>query len=306
MKRILVMMTAILSFSLISFSLFAQTVKTTINQIHEPTTDDPDYLIFANDGHVYGISAQDEDLARIAREALASSSVIELELKERTDFEKERDMRSTVENVTILREANALEVPLRPNEFGSDSFVMPEAYAGPLSGYSLTWLSQGEVGNLFRSMRNDLSGASECYNRAHVWSWEIYQNRRYNTGKMFLFFTRRYINEYRYKWWFHVAPFINVRGEPQHVVLDRQYAGGPRVMHSWTDMFMRNDAHCPVVDRYSSYSQNQYARYCYLIPASMYYWQPYNLDNLERRGISKRVYIQREVNHAYRDARRSW
>lgn len=300
MKKILVLMTILLSVS----ALAAETVRTTINQIYEPSTEDPDYLLLANNGHVYGIEARDEDLARIAREALATSSAIELELKPLEENELEKNMRSTVENIAIIEGESLIEVPLRAEEVDAEEFVVPEHHIRPLDGFRLTTLSSSGTRSLFNSMRNDLSGASECYNRAHVWSWEIYQKNRYNTGKMFLFFTRRYINEYRYKWWFHVAPFINESGRPQHVVLDRQYTSGPLGMHTWTDYFMKNDAHCPVVDRYSSYSQNQYSRYCYLIPASMYYWQPYNLDQLERYHTTKRVFIQSQINHSYRDARR--
>lgn len=302
MKTILVLATFFLSFSLFA----ADTVRTTISHIYEPTTDDPDFLILANNGHVYGIDAEDDELARTAREALASFSIIELELRPQDRHEIEKNMRSTVDDIRIVEEDSAVHVPLRPERPEGDAFFAPEHHIRPLDGFRLTSLSNSGTYSLFRSMRNDLSGSSECYNRAHVWSWEIYRQKRYNTGKMFLFFTRRYINEYRYKWWFHVAPFINESGRPQHVVLDRQYARGPLPMHTWTDMFMRNDAHCPVVDRYSSYSQNQYSRYCYLIPASMYYWQPYNLDRLERYHTTKRVFIQSEINHSYRDARRGW
>lgn len=306
------MMFCLISF-LMSFSLFAQTaeqstVRTTINQIYEPSAHDPDYLILANNGYVYGIEARDENFARIAREALASSLVIELELREQDPAEKEKNQRFTVDDITILENINSAEVPYRGEELErgieTDAFLEPEHHIKPLDGYRLTSLSSGGNRSLFSSMRNDLSGSSECYNRAHVWSWEIYQRYRYNTGKMFLFFTRKYISEYRYKWWFHVAPFINQTSSAQHMVLDRQYTRGPLPMHSWTDVFMRNDAHCPVVDRYSSYSQNQYSRYCYLIPASMYYWQPYNLDRLERYHTTKKVFIQSQINHAYRDARR--
>lgn len=296
MKGLLVTTTFLLSFSLFA----AQTVKTTINKIYDPVASDPDYLILANNGHVYGISPSDEYLVRLAKEALATGTAIEISLKEESRLVENPDERSSVENINYI---GSVEVPLRP-EAAPEAFFAPEHHIRPLDGYTLTSQSYSANASLFRWMRNDLSGNSECYNRAHVWSWEMYQRLGHRSGKMFLFFTRRYINEYRYKWWFHVAPMINQTGQPQHMVLDRQYTRSPLRMHDWTDVFMKNDAHCPVVDRYSSYSQNQYSRYCYLIPASMYYWQPYNLDRLERYHTQKRGFIQGEVNHAYNDALR--
>ncbi len=298
MKGLLVTMTFLLSFSLFA----AQTVKTTIYKIYDPVAEDPDYLILANNGHVYGISPEDEYLVRLAKEALATSTAIEISLKEESGLVENPDERSTVDNINYLG-SGSVEVPLRP-EPSPDAFFSPEHHIRPLDGYTLTSQSYSANKSLFRWMRNDLSGNSECYNRAHVWSWEMYKRLGHKSGKMFLFFTRRYINEYRYKWWFHVAPMINQHGEPQHMILDRQYTRGPLRMHDWTDIFMRNDPHCPVVDRYSSYSQNQYSRYCYLIPASMYYWQPYNLDRLERYHTQKWGFVQSQVNHAYNDALR--
>lgn len=296
---------ALLLTALFSYTLLAgESVKTTISQIYEPTANDPDYLILANNGHVYGIKSEDAYMARVAREALASGQAVEIELESREGLTNP-DERSTVSNISVI--SGSVEIPLREEEPEQViAFEAPEHHIKPMDGYSMTTLSWSSTSSLFRSMRNDLSGSSECYNRAHVWDWEIYQKYQYKTGKMFLFFTRRYINEYRYKWWFHVAPMINTSGERQHMVLDRQYTRGPLRMHTWTDIFMRNDAHCPVVDRYSSYSQNQYSRYCYLIPASMYYWQPYNLDRLERYHTTKTYFVQSQINHAYNDARRGF
>ena len=301
MKRLLFLFTFLFSLSLAA----NETVKTRIYNLLEPSDGDTEYLLMAANGFVYGVPAQDQESADKLREAVANGLAVELSLKDQTADEINNDERSSVEAVKLLRNETPFASTFMP-VMDMPAVVEPEGHLKPMDNFSVTRISQAQANGLFRSMRNDLRGGSECYNRAHVWSWEIYNKNRYNTGKMFLFFTRRYINEYRYKWWFHVAPFINVSGQSQHVVLDRQYFASPRVMHSWTDAFMKNNANCPVLTRYSSYSRRQYENYCYLIPASMYYWQPWNLDYLERYHQRRSTFYQRDINHAYRDARGWW
>jgi len=301
MKRLLFLLTCLLSFSLFA----SETVKTNIYNLIEPESGDTEYVLFASNGFVYGLPVQDQLLADKAREALGKGLPVELILNDQTEEEIENNERSSVKDIKVLEN----EVPFASHfmpQVDMPGFVEPDAYSRPMDNFSVTRISQAQANGLFRSMRNDLRSKSQCYNRAHVWSWEIYNKYRYNTGKMFLFFTRKYINEYRYKWWFHVAPFISTSGQSQYVVLDRQYFSSPRVMHSWTDAFMKNNAHCPVLTRYSAYSRNQYKEYCYLIPAAMYYWQPWNLDYLEKYNQKRTSFYQRDINHAYRDARGWW
>lgn len=290
-----------------SFLLYAQDpVRTLIVKIDRPTSNDPSYLLYAQNGSVYEVSADRTDLVEEALKALENSSSVELQFHTQNKSAKEKDQMLKVREIRLLESGGVQGEQERTDTYFPYEDTDIFEFIDPMSNFSLTRLNDGQVSRLFLSMRKDLRTASECYNRAHVWSWEIYQRQRYNTGKMFLFFTSRYIREYRYKWWFHVAPFIGVNDTRSELVLDRQFMGTPRTIRHWTNAFMKNDAPCPRVSRYSDYSQNQQAQYCYVIPASMYYWQPYNLDNLERRGLQKRAFIKREVDHSYRDATGSW
>lgn len=145
---------------------------------------------------------------------------------------------------------------------------------------------------------------SQCYNRAHVWAYEEYNRTGLKSMKLFLFFTNSYIRRYRFQWWFHVAPMVYAKaGESTtSYVVDRTFASTPLSVKNWTDKFIYSKRSCPSLDRYSEYENNQESEHCYVIPVSMYYWQPRDIDNHERTGYEKKDFISHEVNWAYREA----
>lgn len=159
-----------------------------------------------------------------------------------------------------------------------------------------------EANRIFKSFNPDYRWRSQCYNRAHIWSYESFKKFGFNSMKVFLFFTRKYIREYNYKWWFHVSPFTYVMEEGVAVekVLDYEFIRKPYNMKDWTDIFMKNDANCPVVQKYSDYSQHEQEAYCYLFKTSMYYYQPKDLEQLETLGQIKTDWIDGEIDQAYR------
>lgn len=156
----------------------------------------------------------------------------------------------------------------------------------------------------FSGMRTNYQNESQCYNRAHIWSYEEFNRTNIKTNKLFLFFTTRYIRNYRYKWWFHVTPMAYVGGTSQSYwrTLDRRYTAMPLTVKSWTDVFMHNNATCPVVYKYSSYRNHQQSRDCYLIPTSMYYWQPRDIERREYTGQVRTQFYNSEISHAYWEA----
>ena len=76
----------------------------------------------------------------------------------------------------------------------------------------------------------------------------------------------------------------------------------PAAVKTWTDKFIYSKRNCPVVSKYSDYRNNQETEHCYLHPASMYFWQPRDLEKYETTGFEKTQYIPSEVNWAYREA----
>jgi hypothetical protein len=133
---------------------------------------------------------------------------------------------------------------------------------------------------------------------------------RYNVDsmKIFIFFTSRYIREYRYKWWFHVAPYVLIAQNNMSVehVMDVSFTNGPTLMRAWTDYFMQNNAPCASVNTYTEYRRNQEAQYCYLIRANMFYRSPRDLELLDTQGRQELGWNLSEVAEARRQAFRNW
>jgi hypothetical protein len=157
---------------------------------------------------------------------------------------------------------------------------------------------------IFKTARY-VSKESQCYNRAHIWAFEWFLKHGLSSEKTFLFFTRKYIRKYNFEWWFHVAPSVQVIDGPnvEDRIMDVKYAlNGPMRLKSWTDVFMRNDAACPIITKYSEYANYPESDWCYVMKVPMYYYQPIDLENLEDSGAEKEIWMEAEVSAAYLEA----
>ena len=150
---------------------------------------------------------------------------------------------------------------------------------------------------VFYSLDRSMKKRSQCYQRAHLWSYYMWRSQGIKSQKVFMFYTDRYIRNYKFKWWFHVAPFV-VADKVEYVV-DRTFTNGPLEMNEWTDVFMENKAKCPNIAAYSEYEKNQYTQDCYLLKVPMYYYQPLNLEALEG-GEYVDSFRSWEIDHAKR------
>lgn len=171
----------------------------------------------------------------------------------------------------------------------------------------LTARLESTVNRIFNTMRTDTKEDSQCYNRAHVWNWEIHNTFRINgqkphMGKLWIFFTTRYIREYNYKWWFHIAPFLKTSYSREDLVLDRAFFKGPISQGQWSNYFMTNNAYCPEVYRYSDYEERQSSQYCYHIKTSSHYWQPWHIEQLEDLDRERTVWSDYAIQTAYGNA----
>jgi hypothetical protein len=145
---------------------------------------------------------------------------------------------------------------------------------------------------------------SQCFNRAHVWTYEWRLKYHLFTSKAWLFFSRKYIRKFDFEWWFHVAPYFHVieAGRVVERIADVKYAKGPINFKAWTDIFVRNKADCPVVNTYSEQANYPESRWCSIMKSSMYYYQPIDLELLELDGIEKSHWSEAELKMAYQEA----
>jgi len=188
---------------------------------------------------------------------------------------------------------------------GDEVEINENGYTLENSSFEPTVLeSKTNAENIFSTMRKKSRWRSQCYNRAHIWAFEEFKKNGTKLRKNFLFFTNRYIRNYRYKWWFHVAPatFVQVDNEKKEIVLDRTFFDEPVEVNDWTKHFIYSGSSCPTVYKYSDYDNNQNAEDCYLIKTSMYFWQPTDLEEFEKTGQEKSSFIEGEVRRAYYQA----
>lgn len=160
------------------------------------------------------------------------------------------------------------------------------------------------VRQLLHSFRSDDTEDSQCYDRAHVWSYEADQYESLSLMKGWIFFADHYIEKYRFKWWFHVAPmtFVQTKQGIKERILDKKFSDIPLSIEQWSDMFMENKKSCPEVILYTDYSWHPLEEDCYFMRTSPYFWQPRDLEEKALSGFEKNYYIPWEIDHAFKQA----
>tara|TARA_Y100000768_G_scaffold388955_1_gene389262 strand:- start:11309 stop:12226 length:918 start_codon:yes stop_codon:yes gene_type:complete len=290
------LMKIVILFALVFSALnsFAETILTDVVEVEKINSE---YVLFASDGQIYRLNA-DKDIEDAIR-AKELGFMVEIQLDETLDTSEILGHRNNILGISLSSKESM-------NSFYDSNPSHQKNYspADLISSYISDFDSEYQVNSLFQSLNGNMRRKSQCYNRAHVWSWELYRISRsagrIQTGKMWLFFTRKYIREYDYKWWFHIAPYLTVQGQAR--VIDRTFTNGPLDERSWTNIFMQNNAACPSVSRYTDYENNQNAAYCYTIKTSVYYWQPWQIEGLEKNGQVRDQWQSYEVKKAYKNA----
>lgn len=209
---------------------------------------------------------------------------------------KVRDM-GTVDFVSSVdtkpMSARLLERMGQSSETSISSFddLLPQLYEPTDVG------SLERANSIFYSLDRSMKKRSQCYQRAHLWAYSMWRGQSIKSQKVFMFYTQRYIRNYKFKWWFHVSPFV-VANKVEYVV-DRTFTGEALTMKEWTDVFMENHASCPSIEKYSDYENHQQSQDCYLFKVPMYYYQPVNLEALEAGEIVD-GFRSWEIDHAKR------
>lgn len=193
-------------------------------------------------------------------------------------------------NVLTMNEENIL-----PQEFQIERL-------DPVS-YEPTKVKSGDAKSYFNESRIS-HGETQCYNRAHVWAFEMWKNHQVKSQKIFLFFTRKYIREHNFGWWFHVAPLLYVDGfwGDSEKVADPRYITAPRDIDWWTGKFISTNSKCPVITKYSEYADYPYSEDCFVLKAPMYMYQPLDLEMQEVWGVEKNNFQLLDVQQAYKEA----
>jgi hypothetical protein len=257
---------------IISTQVFAEKIKSQIHSIDIGQKDET-HLIKLISGRVAFIGHTEKQLLKEMQKNLKEKRWLELTLDKGSNLEKSK----------------IIATPIRPSSEGD-----------PEVPYTPSVISYSKAQSIFSNMRKDYQQDSQCFNRAHIWTFEEFQRSETYLNKVFLFFTSRYIRNYRYHWWFHVTPMAYVGGKKfaNWRMLDRRYTHGPLSPKTWTDIFIYTKRACKVVSKYSSYENNQRSQDCYLIQASMYYLVPSDLERLESESVARTDFEMLEVEYA--------
>lgn len=259
----------------LAFEASAASLKSRIHSIDVAPKKGVPHLIMLENGSVVFLDFREKEILKTFQTSLKHQDLLEVEVNSRNQF-------------------------LSAETVEEDSPGSSAGVSAPRFSYEPDDVSSGAASSIFYRMRRDYQYNSQCYNRAHVWAYEEYKKTGLKSKKTFLFFTRRYIRNYNYKWWFHVSPSTVVGGTD--MILDRRYTSGPRTFNNWTRNFIYSRRTCPVVYKYYDYRNNQESQDCYLIPVSMYFWQPRDIERRDRTGYEKTQFYTSEVNHAYWEA----
>ena len=193
---------------LISFLLlFGFTSKASeIYRISKILADDQRDLIFLNTGEV--VESPDESITRIATQSLKEKKGVILKLQKLDD-----EFRRSIVDIESV-EYGEFE-PQPEHEF--TKFNDERYFRTPLDHYTVHQYRKYEQAQaLMNDFRRDTLNSSQCYNRAHVWTYEAFKKYNIYMGKMWIFYTDKYIREFNNKWWFHVAPYIHLKGWTYH------------------------------------------------------------------------------------------
>lgn len=198
----------------------------------------------------------------------------------------------------------------------------------PLKGYDVqtnssfrpTNLKSYEQAQRILSTFKEAKKSSQCYQRAYRWNYDMNQEFGVKSERIYLFFSKRfrYRPDYKYKWWFHIAPVVTVNGEK--FVMDPVFSNGPAPVQDWLDLFMckkrgkkinpytgkrvclESFDPCQKIDHYGVYEDNQYSRHCYYRVTNMYHWQPRDVKKADNESRARSSWNYEELEMSIKNA----
>lgn len=172
------------------------------------------------------------------------------------------------------------------------------------SDYLPTTITSMEVAKKYFKEARYNPKDSQCFNRAMVWTYEWWRKHSLKSNKILIYFSRTYIRQYNFEWWFHIAPYVHVMDQDKVVerVMDVKYSRGPIEFRRWTNIFVNKDPECPVIQKFSDYADNPYIGECFIQRTNMYTYQPADLQMNEAWNYVKDKFLMQEVKQAYLEA----
>lgn len=280
-----------LTLSLLSLTAHA-TVNTKISRVENNE-------IFAANGRVYEIDGTDLNLIKDLQFAKETGATVNLDLEEGVPFSPE-----------VIERITAVEI----EEQAIEQFGTPEQGLDPMTGYEPSNVSSLALATeMFAKLKDRTKSFTQCFNRAHIWSRQMHKDFGVKSQKILIYYTQKYRAEVDGKWWFHIAPMINI--DAQKYVMDREFTNSPITDAAWEAIFTKKmkakgigpaDYRCGKIKNISEYYADANPEYCNIQHTSMYYWEPNDMENLESKGVQKTEWINWELKLAAKGFLRNW
>ena len=170
--------------------------------------------------------------------------------------------------------------------------------------------SSDRAKQIFKTLNSKTRRSSQCFNRAHIWSKSMWDNYKIKSMKIFIFYTKKFRDEVSDKWWFHVAPMINVAGEM--TVMDREFTREPKTADQWENIFTGKlnspGYRCKKMDNISTYfdNENYNNEFCNIQYTSMYHWGPNDLQQAASESVIQTDWKDWKLKTASKQGFRKW
>lgn len=270
-----------LLFIILSMPLMASEITTGIYDIDYGQKVDDDVLVFLNSGQVAKLNQSNTDVISGLRKSKSKNTIFKVAMNDD-------------------RYITAIEIV----GYGSPRLENKCDNEKGLTNYIPTTIESMAVAQKYHREARYNPKESQCFNRAIVWGYEWYRKHSLRSNKILIYFTRTYIRRYNFEWWFHIAPMVHVMHEGKVVerVLDVKYTSKPHEIVKWANIFLHNDAPCPIITKFSDYADNPYSGECFLQRTHMYTYQPADLQMYEAWGYKKETFNMDELRGAYLEA----
>lgn len=239
------------------------------------------------------------------------------DLLEKIEFAKENDMTINFEtNADDVNSILDLADPIIDVTLESNTNSQPantDDRITTLSNFEPTNLdSLKKAQEVMNTLNTKTQFKSQCFNRAHIWAKEMYDNFGINSRKILIYYTLKFRKTISGRWWFHIAPMLKVNGADY--VVDRGFTRSPKTAEEWEKIFTkkmkgkRGDYRCKRITHVSEFynEENMRNEYCNIHYTSMYYWGPRDAKNLEEKGIQKTKWVNWEIRQAAKEAFKKW
>lgn len=160
-----------------------------------------------------------------------------------------------------------------------------------------------QVQRLFGLQNDGDKSRSQCFKRAHMWAYDMWVREGIIGQKIFIFYSKRYIQLEEFDWWFHVAPVV-VSGGVEYA-MDKTFLDKPVTIPEWKQKFMKASVTCDTITHYEQYESRPWNRLCFLMKTPMWYFRPADIRARDYDGIEKNNWAIMELQdsrRAFKDA----